>query len=249
MTRREFTTALALTPFGIPSSTLNWRVLNLAGEVRETNWVDAQKPFSLGSLLKPFLALAYLSTHAQAPVIECRGAAAGCWHAQGHGRQDMIAALANSCNVYFLEVAANIERAALDLTCLSYGLSIPAREMSATRLIGLDEGWPQSRIATARAFAALAGNSRDLHVQTVLAGMARCARAGTGSAVKLTCFAKTGTAHCGHLKSGRGDGYAVAMYPLDQPRCVVLAMQHNKTGAETAGCLGPLIKSYAPGEG
>jgi len=33
---------------------------------------------SFGSLLKPFLAIAYGQTHASYPAVECRGAASGC---------------------------------------------------------------------------------------------------------------------------------------------------------------------------
>ncbi len=237
MTRRDF---LAGTLALATARPLNWIVLNRAGEVQNANWPDPAQPVSVGSLLKPFLALAYLSTHAQAPIIECRGAISGCWSPQGHGRQDIVAALANSCNVYFLQMTANLNRAALDLTCLSYGLSSPPRNWPPSRLIGLDDGWPQAPLSIARAFAALARNRRDPHVEIVLAGMARSARSGTAQAAGFPCFAKTGTARCSHHR-GLGDGYVVALYPLDEPRYVALIMRHNTTGANAAKDLKSVI--------
>jgi len=252
MTRRAFLASI-LAPSGARALSadgpLNWIALNLAGEIRNANWPNAGNPVSVGSLLKPFLALAYLTTHAQSPVVECRGAIAGCWSPQGHGRQDIISALAISCNVYFMQLTANLNRAALDLTCLSYGLSSPPRNWPPSRLIGLDEGWPQSPISIARAFAGLVRNASDPRVHTVLDGMARCARSGTAQAAGLPCFAKTGTARCSHFHRGCGDGYAVAIYPLNQPRYVVLMMRHNTTGAHAAKDLKLLISSSFDGRG
>lgn len=222
-----------------------WIALNLAGDVRDSDWPNATAPVSMGSLLKPFLALAFLSTHQRSPVIECRGAAAGCWHAQGHGRQDIVSALANSCNVYFLQLAATVDRAALDLTCLSYGLSTPSRAWTPPRLIGLNEGWPQAPISAARAFAALARNGHDVFVRTVLAGMARCARSGTARGVNLACYAKTGTGRCSHIGGDCVDGYIVAIYPIDQPRSIILAMRHNSSGANAASLIKPLACGLA----
>lgn len=252
MTRRNLLT-LPLAPFALRTAAAEsppyWMALNLTGDLRESNWPNAAAPVSVGSLLKPFLVLAFLSTHRQPPIIECRGAIAGCWHPQGHGRQDIVSALANSCTVYFMQLAASIDRAALDLTCLSYGLSSPPRAWAPSRLIGLEQGWPQAPIAAARAFSALARNRHDVHVPTVLAGMAQCARSGTGRAVNLPCFAKTGTAPCSHRRRGFGDGYIVAIYPLAEPRHIILAMRHNTTGANAATAVKPLAGRLAPTAG
>jgi cell division protein FtsI/penicillin-binding protein 2 len=250
MTRRSFLT-VPLAPLAsrvlATESPPSWIALNLAGDVRDSNWPNPAAPVSLGSLLKPFLVLAFLSTHGQSPVIECRGAIAGCWHPQGHGRQDIVSALANSCTVYFMQLAASVDRAALDLTCLSYGLSSPPRAWAPSRLIGLEQGWPQAPIAAGRAFAALARDRQETRVRTVLAGMAECARAGTGRAVDFPCFAKTGTAPCSHLRRGSGDGYIVAIYPMAQPRHIILAMRHNTTGANAATAVKPLADRFAAG--
>jgi cell division protein FtsI/penicillin-binding protein 2 len=193
-------------------------------------------------LLKPFLALAYLETHSEVPVIHCAGASEGCWYSPGHGRQDMIGALANSCNVYFLQIAETLNRAALDLTCISRGLALPSRAWPASRLIGLKEGWPQTPIAIVKAFSSLARDAADSHTGIVLAGMLRCCQSGTAKAIGVPCYAKTGTA----LASERhdlGDGYVIAVYPVDQPRTVLLLGRHNATGAEIAKSVKPLLAS------
>lgn len=237
MTRRGLLVT-SLAQFGFPlfaePAQLHWITLNSTGAVRDANWPDSATPIAVGSLLKPFLALAFLANHRQAPVIECGGIADGCWRPGGHGRQDIVAALANSCNVYFSQLAAVTDRAALDAACLSYGLSCPPRTWTPSRLIGLDGGWPQAPISVARAFAALGRGSRNGAVRTVLAGMAQCAESGTGRALALPCFAKTGTACCVHAHNNLVDGYVVAIYPMDQPRHIILASRHNTTGAHTA---------------
>lgn len=242
VTRRAFLCASAAAPLGARSN-IRWILLDLTGRTLGENWPDENKPVSLGSLLKPFLTLGYLATHTQTPVVYCAGASAGCWFPRGHGRQDVVAALANSCNVYFMELAGRTSRVSLDLTCVTYMLAPPSRSWPPSRLIGLGEGWPQTPRTAARAFASLACNQTDSHVQTVLAGMLRCSRSGTAKGIGFQCYAKTGTAPCsdGH---GSGDGYVTAMYPVDDPRRILLLRQHNTTGASAAKSLKPLITSF-----
>jgi cell division protein FtsI/penicillin-binding protein 2 len=188
----------------------------------------------MGSLLKPFLILAYGSTHAHFPEVYCGGARDGCWFKKGHGKQNIVTGLANSCNAFFLSLAGAIDGAALDSVCLTYGLTRPERGAKAAGLIGLGDGWPQEPGSVAEAFARLVRNRKLQNVDTVLAGMARCAAAGTAREAKIACFAKTGTAPCSHLPRASGDGFVVAIYPMDQPRTVLLLAHHNATGAMTA---------------
>ena len=219
-----------------------WVIADVTGHILKSNWSNAGQAVGFGSLLKPFLALAYQATHSQTPVIDCPGASAGCWYLTGHGRQDMVSALANSCNVYFLHIAEQLNRAALDLTCMSYGLALPARSWPASRLIGLGPGWPQTPSAVVRAFASLAHNAAEPRARVVLTGMLRCCESGTGRAIGLRCYAKTGTA--APLRShDSGDGYVTAIFPVEQPRTVVLYSRHNTTGAEAAKDIKPLIAS------
>ncbi len=231
MTRRSFG-ALAFAA-GLDSKA-SYFVSNSAGKILQQSWADAASPISFGSLLKPFLVVSYLNSGAGAPELECHGASDGCWSAHGHGRQDIVRALANSCNVYFRFLATRLDMAALEAIALRYQLLPPDRSWNRARLIGLGEGWPQQPDAVVRAFAQLSKNTGESSVRTALRGMALCAEEGTAKAAGFACYAKTGTAVCRHRAHGLGDGFALAMYPIDQPRRVLLMSRHNTTGAETA---------------
>jgi cell division protein FtsI/penicillin-binding protein 2 len=237
MTRRSI---LLVSLAALQGNPVQWIEKSLENGEESHHWDSLTVSISMGSLLKPFLALAYSATHERYPAIYCAGSASGCWHARGHGEQHFVEALANSCNTYFLALTAMIDRAALDSVCLAYGLQAPARSLPAADLIGLGHGWPQSPLNVARAFASLAANAGETGARTVLAGMARCAKSGTARAVGVSCYAKTGTAPCSHLPRASGDGFAVAIYPLDQPRSLVLLQHHNTTGANAARDVGPL---------
>ena len=238
MTRRTLLLSAATALW--PRTSTQWITTDINGQIRQANWQDAAHPLSFGSLLKPFLAIAYLRTHPQPPVIRCAGASAGCWYPQGHGSQDIVAALANSCNVYFLHIAEALSRPALDLTCMAHGLAVPSRAWPAARLIGLGEGWPQPPQAVVRAFASLARDAADPHTRLVLSGMLRCSESGTAKRIGVRCYAKTGTA-APSVQRATGDGYVVAIYPIEQPRTVLLFSRHNTTGAEAAKDMRPLI--------
>ena len=67
-------------------------------------WDHPQQPVPMGSLIKPFLALAYGETHDfRFPIVTCDGS--HCWLPQGHGRINVTTAIAQSCNAYFLALA------------------------------------------------------------------------------------------------------------------------------------------------
>ena len=236
MTRRRFIAALpaALNQGRILTSAVSSLELDLLHGAEKIAWTDVARPITFGSLLKPFLALAFAKTHSRFPTLRCRGAGDRCWLPQGHGKQDIVAALANSCNCYFLSLANGIDRAALDEISLSYELALPSRSLDAAGLIGLGPGWFNSPLAVARAFAQL-GQNRSLRAgisQAVLTGMERCAAYGTARNVHLPCYAKTGTAPCSHLPRATGDGFVAVIYPRDQPRLVLLLQRHGTTGAE-----------------
>lgn len=243
MTRRSFMAA-ALTPLA-PESQIEWIALDVPGGPRSVKWQNRAQSVSFGSLLKPFLVVAYGMTHSSFPIVNCLGVQTGCWNPRGHGRQDVIAALANSCNTYFLQVTARLSRPALDRMCLSYGLSPPDRSDEPNRLIGLGDGWRQTPMQAAEAFANLVTNAADPNVRIALRGMEQCARKGTAKAIGMPCYAKTGTARCSHNRRGLGDGFVAAMYGLDQPRHVLLVGQHNTTGANAAKNVMPLSDRLA----
>jgi hypothetical protein len=209
----------------VPTGGVCWLKLDLLHNTETSDWADASRPISFGSLLKPFLLLAFAVNHSKFPTVVCRGTRDRCWLARGHGEQDVVSALANSCNCYFLHLANEIDRAALDQVCLSYGLELPPRSLDSGALIGLGLGWRNKPLAVANAFARL----KDA---TVLRGMAQCALRGTAKNVHIACYAKTGTAPCSHTPKGAGDGFVAVLYPLAQPRTVFLLQHHGTTGAE-----------------
>ena len=80
------------------------------GQVIERQWADAEQAVPVGSLVKPFVALAYGD---EFPEFLCRGAADRCWLARGHGKLGFRQALAQSCNAYFLNLARGVDGATL----------------------------------------------------------------------------------------------------------------------------------------
>ena len=242
MTRRNFHVQLAaLFAAGIPS--LRYILLDVPSQHLSVNWPDSRSMVSYGSLLKPFLVLAYAKTHGRFPEVICRGTASGCWLPNGHGKQTICPALANSCNAYFLALAAAIDRPALDNVCLEYQLFPPAVASTPASWIGLQEGWPQSAEPVLEAFRRLAQNRSNPAASLALTGMELCALSGTGKAAALHCFAKTGTAPCSHTPAAEADGFAILIYPTDVPRLILLAEQHGTTGAHTAALASALLRS------
>jgi len=77
------------------------------------------------------------------------------------------------------------------------------------------------------------------HACIVLQGLRRAAREGTAGALATRlpqdAYAKTGTAECAHVLNADGDGFAVAVYPADAPRYVVITRVHGQTGRVAAG--------------
>lgn len=216
--------------------------LDLKNGNRVGHWEAPDRAVSMGSLLKPFLMVAYSRTHTRFPNLVCRGEADQCWLPQGHGRQDVVMALGNSCNFYFRQVAGGLNGAALESVCRSYGLETPAAGVSADELIGLGTGWPQRATTVVSAFARLAGEGSEPGVQLALAGMKRSAEMGTARGLGLRARAKTGTAPCSHAPRSEGDGYVAVLYPLDQARMVLLTRQCGTTGAHTAQLAGPIVR-------
>src|SRR5258707_10932436 len=62
-----------------------------------SRWIRPMDPVPVGSLVKPFTALAYVETHGfRFPVYACSGKAGHCWLPQGHGRMEINTAIAHS---------------------------------------------------------------------------------------------------------------------------------------------------------
>jgi hypothetical protein len=198
-----------------------------------SRWTHPRDPVRVGSLVKPFTALAYGATHRfRFPAFTCLGSAANCWLPQGHGRMEIGSAIANSCNAYFLELASNVSREELDSVAKRFGLSAPSPDADAAALIGLGTGWQISPFAIAHAYSELIARSADPGVNQLLAGMALSGQSGTGRGVGRGAYVKTGTA--------ANDGYVVALFPSDSPKFNLLVRVHGVTGAKAAWVCGKM---------
>lgn len=86
--------------------------------------------YSVGSVFKPIIAAAALESGVDVHFASnCEGGVEigdtrfGCWLKSGHGATDMGGALAGSCNVYFIELAMQLNREYLLSLCENLGFS------------------------------------------------------------------------------------------------------------------------------
>ncbi len=215
-----------------------------AGREICSRWAHPMDPVPVGSLVKPFMALAYAETHAfRFPVFTCAGAAGHCWLPEGHGRMEISSAIAHSCNAYFLELARDVAPQALESVVQRFGLNAPDPGPHTATLIGLGVGWRNSPFAIARAYSELIARAFDSGVRELLAGMALAGQSGTGRGVGGGAYVKTGTAPCIHQSKQGGDGYVIALFPTDAPRFNLLVRVHGVPGAQAAWVCGK-IRSY-----
>jgi len=198
-------------------------------EVVASHWTDAQLPMPLGSLVKPFTALAY---HGDFPEYECQGGDR-CWLKRGHGKLNFTRALAESCNSYFLQLAQHIDPAEVRRIAAKYQLPAPSSDSPET-YIGLGTDWQISPLALTRAYAELSLRSGEPVVNKILRGLAESARTGTSAAIRPGALAKTGTARCLSNLHHTTDGYTLVLEPADSPRIALLVRVHNVPGAEAA---------------
>jgi cell division protein FtsI/penicillin-binding protein 2 len=199
-------------------------------EVLASRWPGADIPIPVGSLVKPFTALAY---NGDFPEFECKGAQDRCWLKRGHGRLNFTQALAQSCNSYFLQLAQRVDTHALQTVTAKYSLSSPAVDSPETR-IGLGTGWQISPLALTRAYAELSLRGGEPAVAQILRGLEESARVGTSAAIGPGALAKTGTAPCTSKLHHVGDGFTLVLDPANAPRIALLVRVHNVPGAEAA---------------
>jgi cell division protein FtsI/penicillin-binding protein 2 len=215
-------------------------------EVRAARWPDADVPIPVGSLVKPFTALAFPGPF---PEFECRGAANGCWRAKPHGELSIVDALAQSCNAYFLQLAARVDADALAVVAATFGIPPPRSNTTEAR-IGLGDEWRISPLALTRAYAELALRAGDPRADQLLAGLERAARSGTAQGISREgerVLAKTGTAPCVAPRPHKGDGFAIVLYPAEAPRTALLVRVHNVPGAEAAKTAAKLLRGLREG--
>jgi cell division protein FtsI/penicillin-binding protein 2 len=217
------------------------------GTVLSSRWNDADKPIPLGSLVKPFTALAYGEAHEnQFPSHTCRGEASGCWRAHPHGKLDLVSAVSMSCNSYFRALAENLTGEQLIPIANRFGLDSPDPALSGPPLMGLGDRWSIAPIKMARAYLELYHRRDQPVIREILAGMTQSARSGTGKGVgemlkHADALVKTGTAPCTHPRATPGDGFVVAMVPASQPELLLLVRVHSVPGATASLTAGRML--------
>jgi len=223
-----FTLALAA---ALSSPDVNYIVVDVqTRQVVKQDWPDADKPIPVGSLVKPFTALAAAGP---LPELTCHGTADRCWLAKGHGRIGFRSALANSCNAYFLQLARDVDAHSLTVVAAKFGIPPPDAETPEAR-IGLGRDWQIAPLALTRAYCELASRSAEPRVAEILAGLKLAAESGTARAVGRGVLAKTGTAPCVAQRKHKGDGFTIVLAPADAPRIAILVRVHGVPGAEAA---------------
>ena len=218
------------------------------GQLLASRWEQPNLPIPLGSLAKPFAALAYGVQHEfRYPARTCRGTETGCWRPGGHGDVDLSSAIAFSCNSYFRYLTADLSAADVSLTASQFGLELPDPETSGAELAGLGSRWRISPLRMARAYVALVHTRQQPAIAEILAGMERSALQGTGAEVDRAlrskrALVKTGTAACTHPRHAPGDGFAVALAPAEDPRILLMVRVHGVPGSIAARTAGQMLR-------
>jgi cell division protein FtsI/penicillin-binding protein 2 len=234
--------ALAVLARDFSDPDLSYLLLDENGQVIASRWEDREREVPVGSLVKPFIAVAYGQTHRTFPEFRCTGKKT-CWLPRGHGKLQVRDAIALSCNSYFHQLLAG---AGSDFTraMKAYPVRLAAN--------GVTSGWA-APLPLAQAYLELTRRPREAAVLPVLHGMALSARRGTGKAAgealpHVSAMAKTGTGPCTHAKKAPGDGFALVISPADHPRSVVLVRLHGRPGFIAAGVAGRMIAAVEGSE-
>jgi cell division protein FtsI/penicillin-binding protein 2 len=233
-----------------PGGTISFLLIEApTGRMLASRWDNLAAPIPLGSLVKPFTALAYGERHALLyPTHVCRGTASGCWFPRGHGAVDLSTAIAYSCNSYFRALTETMTAADVAPTAMRYGLQPPAPGTTGPVLAGLGHRWLISAPSMARAYLELVRRGDQPGVRQILAGMAQSAEKGTGAEVDRAlpfpdALVKTGTAPCTHSNRAPGDGFAVVMAPSHDPQILLMVRVHGVPGAQAAKIAGQMLRS------
>jgi cell division protein FtsI/penicillin-binding protein 2 len=246
--------AQAVLDRNFPNRQISYLLLDASGEVLAERW-PSEAPASPGSLVKPFLAVAYGEQHGgQFPTVRCLGTRSRCWLPAGHGSLGLEEAIAQSCNTYFLQLASQLDREEAANIFTRYGLTGPTPTASSESLVGLGAAWKESPMALARAYLMLVKEEPIATQKQIAQGMRSSALRGTARAVDAAlgegaALAKTGTAPCSHTPRAAADGFTVVLYPAAQPRLLLLIRVHGVTGASSAAVAGAMLRSLGAGEG
>lgn len=222
------------------------------GFLLASRWEDPQKPIPLGSLVKPFTALAYGAHHGyQFPEHFCHGEASGCWQVRPHGSLDLVSAVAYSCNSYFRALAATLTGDQMIPVAEQFGIEAPEADLAGPPLMGLGTDWRISPLRMAHAYLELARRREQPAVREILTGMAQAASYGTGSAVGRAlqhsdALVKTGTAPCTHPRPAPGDGFTIALVPADQPEILLMVRVHSVPGSVASATAARMLARLEP---
>jgi cell division protein FtsI/penicillin-binding protein 2 len=219
-----------------------------SGALLTAHWENPDKPIPMGSLVKPFTALAYAEEHDfRFPTYACKGKANGCWQDQPHGELNLTAAISVSCNAYFLQLAEGVPTERLVSIADSFDLETPNKNATAENLIGLGDQWKIAPLRMARAYLELVRRKDAPGVAAILEGMRQSGLHGTGAAVDRQlrhseALVKTGTAPCTHPHWAPADGFVLASVPAEKPELVLLIRMHSVTGAKAAETAGRMLR-------
>jgi cell division protein FtsI/penicillin-binding protein 2 len=233
-----------------PADTVSFLLIEVpSGRILASRWDNPEAPIPLGSLVKPFTALAYGEQHAFLfPRHVCRGTTTGCWRPGGHGAVDLSTAIAYSCNSYFRALAERMTAADVAPTAMRFSLEPPASGAAGSALAGLGNHWLISPLSMAHAYLELVRRRDQPGVRQILAGMADSAEKGTGAEVDRAlpfpdALVKTGTASCTHSKHAPGDGFAIVIAPSGDPQTLLMVRVHGVPGAQAAKIAGQMLRS------
>jgi stage II sporulation protein D len=236
----------------VTSSDVSYLLLDVqTGAVLGARWNDPEKPIPLGSLVKPFTALAYGEQHSfRFPAHVCRGTATGCWLSRGHGRVDLSAAVAHSCNSYFRALTADLTGAEISPGISRFGLQAPPEDLSGPALAGLGDRWRIAPLNMARAYLELVHRRDQPGVNQIVEGMKQSAEQGTGAEVDRAlgnsmALVKTGTAVCTHSRRAPGDGFTVVLTPAARPQILLMVRVHGVPGAKAATVAGEMLQGVS----
>ena len=238
-----------------------------SGDVLSSRWAGADDPAPLGSLVKPFTALAYGEEHNFLfPEIECHGKLDRCWLPRGHGHIGLVQAVAQSCNAYFLSLATGLKPSSVTAVLRRYSIYDMGEKVAPESLIGLGSAWKISPLRMLRAYIELARRRDQPGVSEVVQGMQISELSGTGAAVGsalrkkgASALSKTGTAPCVHganldipdedpRKNFAGDGYVIALYPAVDPKLALMVRLHSAPGSKAAEVAGKMLRTIADGK-
>lgn len=218
------------------------------GRLIASRWERPDIPIPLGSLLKPFAALAYGERHNfRYPSHHCRGTATGCWRPAGHGEVDLVSAIAHSCNSYFRMLTSDLSSTDILPVAARFGIDPPDNDTQAAALAGLGSRWKISPLHMALAYLELVHRRYEPAINQIADGMEQSARQGTGAEVDRLLTApnalvKTGTAECMHRRHAPGDGFTIALVPADDPKLLLMVRVHGVPGAEAAKTAGQMLR-------